>query len=133
MIELGIISEIGELPWYVWLGLFLILNFVFSDHSRWKKEVKFPFKPDIGSGEVEIEHSKQHGTMLEVEMRLKEPLQNKPIEVFFNDSLVCTMPAEHNDGTGRDFKEPTTLPKPTAGDTVDVRIEGQTVFQGVFT
>lgn len=133
MSELGIIRHIADLPWYVLVGLFLLINFVFSDHSRWSKRVKFPFKPDIGSGEVEIKYSKRQGTIVEVEMRLKGELRNKPIEVFINDSLVCTVPAEHNNGTGRDFEKPTTQEKPIPGDTVHVRVEGQIIFNGVFT
>lgn len=127
-----ILKTISDIPFYIWLILFVIVGFVFKDKSRWEKEVKFYHTDGVGRGEVEIEHSKRKGTEIEVEMKLVEKLQHKPVYIFVNGQLACTVPPQLNDGRGRDFKARYTLGKPKPGDEIQVVVENQTIFESAF-
>lgn len=127
-----ILQAISDAPIYVWVILFLIVGLLFKDKSRWEKEVNFRYKEGVGHGEVEIEHSKRRGTEIEVEMKLVEKYQDRPISIVVNDKLACTVPPQLNNGRGREFKARYQLGKPNSGDIVKVVIEGETLFSGEF-
>lgn len=127
-----LIKDISNAPIYVWVILFFVVKYFFRDKTRWKKEVNFLKKEGVGRGEVEIEYSKRQGTTIEVEMKLVEKYQQKPISILINDQLIFTLPGYENDGSGKDHEAPCDVVKPNAGDLIKVVIENETIFDGEF-
>lgn len=127
-----ILKILFEVPIYVWVILFFVAAYFFRDKSRWEREIEFSWVEGVGKVEVEIGHDKRKGTEIEVEMKLEERYQNKPIDILINEKTVCTVPATANNGSGRDYSIAYDFAKPHSGDRVSVVIDNEALFTGQF-
>lgn len=51
-----ILAILFTIPNWAWVvGGFIVFAILFSDRKLWELEVKFPMKPGVGRGEVELE------------------------------------------------------------------------------
>ena len=127
-----ILELLSTIPTWLWVaGGFITFVIIFGDKKLWEFEVKFPMKPGVGRGEVEIECLKKKGSFIELEFTLEELFQNKDIEIILNNRLIYTVPASKNNGANLNVDEKLELQKPNEGDKVEVSIGGEKQFEGV--
>ncbi len=121
--------SLGDVPWYGWTALVLLILFIFGDSKQWDYEVKFPMKEGIGRGEVEFEGLKRRGPIIEMRLQLDPSQTNKEIEVLLDGRSVYSMP--NGSGSSRVYvNEKIDLDEPKEGQMVVVKIDSQEVFSG---
>ncbi len=125
-----IIMFISDLPWWVWVGLFLAVAILTGDTKKWEYEVKFPLREGIGRGEIELKHYKKKGTMLEVKLQLEQSYRNREVRVYLNNNLIHTILADQNTGNYLRATHKVELRQPKEGDDIRVEIGADDVFSG---
>lgn len=131
MIESILLANLlGDVPWYVWFGLFIVVMIIFGDRGLWDYEVKFPYTQGVGRGEVEFECYKKKGSVIEAKFQIDTECANEAIDIYLGDRLMHSISSQKNPG-GRIFiKESLEMEEPTEGDIVEVIIRGEVVFSG---
>ncbi|MBZ0167324.1 MAG: hypothetical protein K8I00_11010 [Candidatus Omnitrophica bacterium] len=118
------------MPWWAWAVLVLGVLMIFGDRKVWEFEVEFPHRDGVGKGEVEFEYYTNRKPILEVELDLEPPYLNKDLEVTRNGQRVILIPSTSNTRPKLRIHEPYRLEKPAAGDLIEIKCAGETLFRG---
>lgn len=121
--------SLGDVPWYAWCALVILIFIIFGDKVIWDYEVKFPLKEGVGRGVVEFECHKKRGAFIEMRLELDSSQWRKEIDVLLDGRSVYTM----SNGSARArvyVNHKLDMEEPSEGQMVVVRIDGQDAFSG---
>ena len=125
---LSIVELVQSVPLFIWIILVIIIFVLFSDKQLWEYEARFVYTNGIGEGDLEIEYYKKAKGSVDLELFLEEAYQQKELEIFLENDLLFTVPAESNNDTKLHFHEPYTLSEPHEGMKVHIKCDNKILF-----
>lgn len=126
-----LLTVLDSIPALVWVILVFVVLFLLGDRKLWEFEAKFPLKPGVGRGEIEIECFKKRGAVIEAEFNLEPDYNGKAIDVVVGQQLALSIPARENIGSYFRFEQAYELAKPTEGARVEIKIDNELIFSAV--
>ncbi len=125
-----IIEVIQTIPFFVWIILGVFILFLFGDKQLWEYEVKFPFKEDIGRGEIEIEYYKKAKGSIDIELQLEIPYVNEALELFLDNKKILDLSMETTANSKLRIHEKFDQAEPHEGMIVEIKHNNQTIMSG---
>ncbi len=127
-----LISFASAIPVWLWVtsGIIAFL-FIAGERILWKYEAHFPMKTGCGRGKIKLVYGKKNGVRIRYRFELDERYQGRKLDIFLNNKLIHSIPADQTKAAKLFKFEKIALEKPQEGAEVEIYSERDKLFEGV--
>ena len=133
------LNILKQLPMYVWVIIAVIVLVLFGDRKKWDRIARFPGNGVRGrnrstpkNGYIEVDCYRKKGMVITIELSIDDQYINQPAEIYINNKLALTIPANKTKWGIIRYKGKYNLTEPDIGEMTEVKFSGQTVLSSAF-